>query len=112
MHVRGRDMTFRAHYPGGKSETLLLIPNYNFDWQTAYRWAPGKKRLPKGTRLEAVAHYDNSAFNPFNPNPRATIRFGQQTFHEMMNGFVFYMDAGEKLGLEIDGKTGRVKKTK
>src|SRR5262249_40858917 len=41
MHVRGRDMTFRAHYPGGKSETLLVIPNYNFDWQMAYRWEPG-----------------------------------------------------------------------
>jgi thiol-disulfide isomerase/thioredoxin len=109
MHVRGRDMTFKAHYPDGKSETLLVIPNYNFDWQMAYRWAPGKKKLPKGTRLEAIAHYDNSAFNPFNPNPKATVRDGQQTFHEMMNGFAFFVDEDEKLGLEIDGKTGRVK---
>jgi hypothetical protein len=109
MHVRGRDMTFKAHYPGGKSETLLVIPNYNFDWQLAYRWAPGKKRFPKGTRLEAIAHYDNSAFNPFNPDPKATVKDGQQTFHEMMNGFVFYLDANEKLGLEIDGKTGRAR---
>jgi thiol-disulfide isomerase/thioredoxin len=108
MHVRGRDMTFKAHYPDGKSETLLVIPNFNFDWQMAYRWAPGKKKLPKGTRLEAIAHYDNSAFNPFNPNPKATVRDGQQTFHEMMNGFAFFVDADERLGLEIDGKTGRV----
>jgi thiol-disulfide isomerase/thioredoxin len=110
MHVRGRDMTFKAHYPGGKSETLLLIPNYNFDWQIPYRWAPGTKRLPKGTRLEAVAHYDNSPFNPFNPDPKATVRDGPQTFNEMMNGFVFFVYADEKLGLDVDGKTGRVRK--
>ena len=109
MHVRGRDMTFKAHYPDGKSETLLTIPNYNFDWQLAYRWGAGKKKFPKGTRLEAVAHYDNSAFNPFNPDPKATVRDGQQTFNEMMNGFVFYVEANEKLGLEIDPKTGRAK---
>jgi hypothetical protein len=109
MHLRGRDMAFRAHYPDGKTETLLLIPNYNFNWQMAYTWAPGKKKLPKGTRLEAVAHYDNSAFNPYNPDPKATVRDGRQTFHEMMNGFVFFVDAGEKLGLDIDGKTGRVR---
>lgn len=109
MHVRGRDMTFKAHYPDVKSETLLVVPNYNFDWQMAYRWAPGAKRLPAGTRLEAIAHYDNSAFNPFNPDPKATVRDGQQTFQEMMNGFVFFVNAEEKLGLEIDGKTGRVK---
>jgi hypothetical protein len=109
MHVRGRDMTFKAHYPDGKSETLLTIPNYNFDWQMAYRWAPGKKKFPKGTRLEAIAHYDNSSFNPFNPDAKATVKYGQQTFHEMHNGFVFFVDASEKLGLEIDGKTGQVK---
>jgi thiol-disulfide isomerase/thioredoxin len=110
MHVRGRDMTFKARYPDGKSEQLLVIPNYNFDWQMAYRWEPGKKKLPRGTRLEAIAHYDNSPFNPFNPDPRATVKDGQQTFHEMMNGFVFFVHAHEKLGLEINGKTGRVKR--
>jgi hypothetical protein len=109
MHLRGRDMTFKAHYPGGKSETLLVIPNYNFDWQMAYRWGRGAKKFPRGTRLEAIAHYDNSAFNPFNPNPKVTVRLGEQTADEMMNGFVFFLDAGEKLGLEIDGKTGRPK---
>jgi hypothetical protein len=109
MHLRGRDMTFRAHYPGGKKEDLLLVPNYNFDWQIAYRWKPGAKKFPRGTRLEAIAHYDNSKFNPFNPDAKATVREGQQTHHEMMNGFVFYVEADEKLGLEINGKTGQVK---
>jgi hypothetical protein len=103
-------MTFRAQYPGGKSETLLLIPNYNFDWQMAYRWAPGAKKLPKGTRLDCIAHYDNSPFNPFNPDPKATVRDGPQTHHEMLNGFVFYTDANERLNLEMDGKTGKPKR--
>jgi hypothetical protein len=108
MHLRGRDMTFKAHYPDGTSEVLLVIPNYNFDWQMAYRWPTGAKRFPRGTRLEAIAHYDNSAFNPFNPDPKATVRDGLQTTDEMLNGFVFYVEAGEQLGLEIDGKSGHV----
>jgi len=109
MHLRGKDMTFRAKYPDGTDETLLLIPNYSFDWQQPYRWAQGVKTLPKGTRVECLAHYDNSAFNPFNPDPSATVRDGPQTYHEMMNGFLFYVDANEKLGLSIDEKSGRVK---
>jgi thiol-disulfide isomerase/thioredoxin len=110
MHLRGKDMTFTAHLPDKKSDTLLVIPNYNFAWQIPYRWEPGKMRLPKGTRLECVAHYDNSAFNPYNPNPLATVRNGPQTHHEMMFGFFFYTDANEQLGLSIDAKTGMGKK--
>jgi peroxiredoxin/mono/diheme cytochrome c family protein len=109
MHLRGKDMTFRATYPDGTDETLLLVANYSFDWQQPYRW-PAGKRLPKGTRLECVAHYDNSPFNPFNPNPRAEVRDGPQTYHEMMNGFVFYVAADEDLKLVIDPATGRVRK--
>jgi thiol-disulfide isomerase/thioredoxin len=107
MHLRGRDMTFRAVRPDGKSETLLLVPNYSFDWQMPYVWKPGAMRFPKGTRLECVAHYDNSNFNPYNPDPAATVKYGQQTQDEMFNGFVFYTDANEQLNLTIDPKTGR-----
>jgi hypothetical protein len=110
MHVRGRDMTFRAYLPDGTTETLLMVPNYSFDWQMPYRWEPGTKKFPKGTRLEAVAHYDNSAFNPYNPDPKATVKDGPQTRDEMLNGFFFYTDAGELLNLEIDPKTGRVRR--
>lgn len=108
MHLRGKDMTFTAHRPDGTRDNLLVIPNYNFTWQIPYRWAPGQLKLPKGTRLECLAHYDNSAFNPYNPNPTATVRTGPQTHHEMMVGFVFYTDAAERLNLAIDPKTGRV----
>jgi thiol-disulfide isomerase/thioredoxin len=110
MHLRGKDMTFTAHLPDKKTDTLLVIPNYNFGWQLPYRWEPGKMRLPKGTRLECVAHFDNSPFNPFNPDPKATVRNGPQTHHEMMYGFFFYTDANEKLGLRVDPKTGVEKK--
>jgi thiol-disulfide isomerase/thioredoxin len=109
MHVRGKAMSFTAATPDGKSERLLTISNYNFDWQVPYRWERGKKVIPKGTRLECVALYDNSPFNPFNPDPKATVRDGPQTYQEMMNGFIFYIDANEKLGLDVDGKTGFVK---
>jgi peroxiredoxin len=106
MHLRGKDMTFIAHPPQGEPEVLLSIPNYNYAWQQNYRWNPGTKRFSKGTRIEVIAHYDNSAFNPFNPDPKAEVRNGPQTFHEMMFGFFFYTDADSDLNLEIDPKTG------
>ncbi len=110
MHLRGKDMTFIAHAPDGKKETLLIIPNYNFEWQIPYRWEPGKKRFEKDTRLECVAHYDNSPFNPYNPDAKATVRNGPQTHNEMMYGFFFYTHAGEKLNIKVDPKTGAEKK--
>jgi thiol-disulfide isomerase/thioredoxin len=106
MHVRGKDMTFKATASDGKTDTLLVIPNYSFSWQIPYRWEPGKMRFAKGTRLDCVAHFDNSPFNPYNPDPLATVRFGLQTHEEMMYGFFFYTDAAEQLGLSVDPKTG------
>lgn len=108
MHLRGKDMTYRATYPDGRAETLLCVPNYNFDWQMAYRWEVGKQKFPKGTRVECTAHYDNSAFNPFNPDPKKAVRHGQQTYDEMMFGFLFYTDDDERLGLNINPRNGRV----
>ncbi|MFN0018662.1 MAG: redoxin domain-containing protein [Pirellulaceae bacterium] len=110
MHLRGKDMTFIAHSPDGKSETLLSIPAYHYGWQQNYRWEPGTKKFPKGTRIEAIAHFDNSPFNPFNPDPKATVRHGPQTVQEMMFGFFFYTDDDEDLKLKVDAKTGHVVK--
>lgn len=108
MHLRGRDATFFAHRPDGTTETLLLIPNYSFDWQQPYHFEPGRARFPEGTVFEVVAHFDNSAFNPFNPDPDATVRHGDQTHEEMMYGFYFYTRDDENLGLSVDPTTGRV----
>ncbi|MDR3638608.1 MAG: redoxin family protein [Isosphaeraceae bacterium] len=110
MHVRGKDITFLARYPDGARETLLLVPNYNFDWQQSYRWTPGARKFPKGTELEVLAHFDNSDFNPYNPDPKATVGHGDQTFDEMMFGFYFYTRDDEDLGLQIDPETGAVKR--
>jgi hypothetical protein len=106
MHLRGRDMTFTALLPDGTTQELLMIPNYSFNWQHSYLWEFGRHRLPKGTVVRCTAHFDNSPFNPYNPDPAATVKEGPQTFHEMMNGFYFYVDADEQLNLTIDPKTG------
>jgi hypothetical protein len=86
MHVRGKDMTYTAKYPDGRTEVLLRVPRYDFNWQHSYELSE-PKRLPKGTVLEVTAHFDNSAANPFNPDPSATVRWGDQTWEEMMIGF-------------------------
>ena len=108
MHVRGKDITFRAHPPRSESEIMLMIPNYNFDWQMPYYLPTGAKKYPAGTRFECVAHFDNSTFNPYNPDPSATVRVGEQTYNEMMYGFIFYTEDAEQLNLSVDPKTGRV----
>jgi mono/diheme cytochrome c family protein len=107
MHLRGRDFQFKAHYPDGKSEQLLVVPNYSFDWQMAYQWMPGFKQFAKGTRIELIAHFDNSAFNPYNPDPSKTVEWGPQTFHEMCDGYFFYLDNNENLNLQVDPETGQ-----
>jgi len=107
MHLRGRDMKFMAEYPDGSEEDLLLIPNYSFDWQLAYQYTPGLKQMPKGTRITTVSHYDNSPFNPYNPDPASEVNYGQQTYHEMNDAYVFFLDNEETLNLMIDGDTGR-----
>lgn len=108
MHLRGKDMLFEALYPNGDKEVILAIPNYSFDWQMNYRWAPNTKHFPQGTKIRCIAHYDNSPFNPYNPDPSATVREGDQTHEEMMFGFFFYTLNDEQLDLEIDPATGYV----
>lgn len=111
MHVRGRDMTFYA-LTADSRECLLQIPNYNFEWQLGYEIASGTKILPKGTAIEAIAHFDNSVYNPYNPDPNVPVRYGPQTVDEMFNGFVFYVDPNEQLEKDVNPKTGVVVKSK
>jgi hypothetical protein len=85
-HVRGKSFEFRAVYPNGESEILLDIPKYDFNWQPYY-YLETPKELPRGTRIECTAYFDNSANNPFNPDPAATVFWGPQTWDEMMIGW-------------------------
>jgi hypothetical protein len=86
MHVRGKDMTYIATYPDGRTETLLSVPKWDFNWQITYQLKEAK-RMPKGTKIEVIAHFDNSTQNKFNPDPTKDVRWGDQTFEEMMIGF-------------------------
>jgi hypothetical protein len=108
MHVRGRDMTAVAEAPDGSEQTLLVVPNYNFDWQQSYRWPAGKQTFARGTKLKALAHFDNSKWNQANPDPTQTVRFGQETTDEMMYLFLFWFAQREQLGLAIDPANGHV----
>jgi hypothetical protein len=92
MHLRGKDMTYTATYPDGRSEIVLRVPD--FGWQTDY-WLAKPLVLPKGSKLHVSAHYDNSTANRHNPDPTATVRWGDQTWEEMMIGFFTYTVEGK-----------------
>ena len=92
MHYRGKKIAYDAVYPDGRSEVLLNVPTYDFDWQREYRFAI-PKRLPAGTVIRLRGAWDNSAENLSNPNPKATVRFGEQTDDEMFIGYIGLTDA-------------------
>lgn len=87
MHLRGKDFFIEAVYPDGKSEAILNVPRFNFNWQNVYRYAEPLK-MPKGAKIHCVAHFDNSAGNPNNPDPNNVVRWGDQTWQEMLIGWM------------------------
>jgi hypothetical protein len=89
MHYRGKDFSYTARYPDGRSETLLTVSNYDFNWQTLYELAQPLE-VPAGTRIDCLAHFDNSADNPHNPDASRNVPVGNESFDEMMIGFVDY----------------------
>jgi len=95
MHLRGKDMTYTAVYPDGREEVVLRVPRFDFGWQTDY-WLAQPLSLPKGSKIHVTAHFDNSAANKANPDPTATVRWGDQTWEEMMIGFFTYTVEGPK----------------
>jgi thiol-disulfide isomerase/thioredoxin len=87
MHLRGKAFRYEATFPDGTSEVLLDVPKYDFNWQLRYELTE-PRLLPKGTVIACTATFDNSASNPNNPDPSKTIRWGQQSWDEMMIGFL------------------------
>ena len=76
-----------ATYPDGQVESLVDVPHYDFNWQMTYSLAQPKV-LPKGTKLHMIAYYDNSANNKYNPDPSKEIFWGEQSWEEMITGFM------------------------
>ncbi len=86
MHLRGKSFRYELRLPDGRSEILLDVPRYDFGWQTTYELA-NFKPLPKGASLHCTALFDNSENNLNNPDPKSPVRWGDQTWEEMMIGF-------------------------
>jgi peroxiredoxin len=85
MHLRGKAFHYEAKYPDGSTEMLLEVPQYDFNWQNTYVLAEPKK-MPRGTVVHCTAWYDNSGTNLSNPDPTSAVRWGDQTWQEMMVG--------------------------
>jgi len=96
MHLRGKGFEYLIVEPNGKIETLLRVNRYDFNWQLNYRLSEPRV-LPAGTRLQWIGSYDNSANNPRNPDSTAEVRFGEQSWEEMMIGF-FDIAVDPKIG--------------
>jgi mono/diheme cytochrome c family protein len=90
MHVRGKAFKYELIHPDGHEEVLLDIPRYDFNWQLRYDFKQPKV-FPKGSTLRITATFDNSAGNRANPDPSKTVKWGQQTYDEMMIGYVEYV---------------------
>lgn len=96
MHLRGAAFRYDALYPGGRRERLLEIPRYDFSWQRSYVLA-NPIRLPEGTILWCEGRFDNSEDNPNNPDPSATVIWGDQSSDEMLIGIATLARADQDL---------------
>jgi hypothetical protein len=86
MHLRGKDFEMRVVYPTGETKTVLNVPRYDFSWQFWYMPAE-ELVIPKGAKISCTAHYDNSVNNPHNPDATKAVKWGDQSWEEMMIGF-------------------------
>jgi len=105
MHLLGREMTVTARLPDGTEKKLVRVPNWDFNWQTTYRFKEPVK-LPRGTVIHMTARYDNSESNPHNPSkPPRWVTWGEQTTDEMCMAFLYYTVDTENIskGYEVKG---------
>jgi peroxiredoxin len=87
MHMRGKSFRYELTVPGSDTPEILLdVPHYDFNWQNSFIFAE-PRRIPAGSVLHCTAHFDNSAENLANPDPSKTVRWGPQTWEEMMIGW-------------------------
>jgi hypothetical protein len=93
-HYRGKASRFVAYYPDGKTQTLLNIPAYDFNWQGTYELIK-PMQLPAGTRIVYSQWYDNSTQNKANPDANREVTWGEQTWDEMIFGVIRYRNVTE-----------------
>jgi mono/diheme cytochrome c family protein len=91
-HVRGVRFRYELIRADGSREIVLDLPNYDFNWQLDYILAE-PLQVRAGDALRATGWFDNSADNPANPDPTARVRFGEQTWEEMMIGYFDWIPA-------------------
>ena len=91
MHVRGKSAKYTVRHEDGSEVVALWVPNFDFNWQLRYQLEE-PIFMPKGSTLETEFHYDNSPNNRFNPDPTQTVRWGDQTWEEMMLGYFGTVD--------------------
>jgi hypothetical protein len=84
-HYRGSSSKFEIQYPDGRTELLLSVPKYDFNWQRDYIFAKPLE-VPAGSKIIHTTVYDNSAQNPANPDPAKRVTFGEQSWEEMLYG--------------------------
>jgi len=97
MHLRGKSFMYEVQFPGQRRDVLLSVPRYDFNWQILY-WLAEPLAMPKGTRIKATAHWDNSRHNTSNPDPTVEVTVGPQSSDEMMVAWMFFaveLAAGE-----------------
>ncbi len=89
MHYRGKAMRYELEYPDGELETLLWVPNYDFNWQFLYEYKE-PKFIPAGSTMHMSWWFDNSENNRYNPDPTADVVYGPATTDEMANARIYY----------------------
>lgn len=99
MHYRGKAVKMELEYPDGARRLLLEVPDYDFNWQFLYQFHE-PVLMPAGSVLHTTWWFDNSADNPYNPDPTADVRYGIETFNEMANARIYFAPA-RKLGLVV-----------
>jgi hypothetical protein len=109
MHLRGKSMDLRAVFPTGETEKLFSVPHYDFNWQQMYVFDT-PITLNKGSKVELSAAFDNSANNPHNPDPTATVHWGDQSWDEMALG-IFAIQIDPAMNLDTLYQKPEEKKT-
>jgi len=104
-HYRGKAFDYYLIHPDGKEEHVISVPKYDFNWQTTYDFATPLE-VPAGAKMHVVAKYDNTDKNPYNPDPDKNVRWGDQTWEEMMIGFFHY---AREVDVQVDDKGVEIK---